>query len=74
VGGYATSITPGGPADLAGLQDGDVVLRINDAPIYTFDDIINYLFKYTSPGDEVEVLVFRDGQELTFTVEIGARP
>jgi 2-alkenal reductase len=74
VGGYATSITPGGPADVAGMQDGDVVLKINDTPIYTFDDIINYLFKYTSPGDEVEVLVFREGQELTFTVEIGARP
>jgi len=74
VGGYATSVTPGGPADLAGMQDGDVVLMINDTPIYTFDDIINYLYKYTNPGDEIEVLVFRDGQELTFTVEIGARP
>jgi len=74
VGGYATSVTPGGPADLAGLENGDVVLKINDTPVYTFDDIINYLYKYTNPGDEVEVLVFRDGKELTFTVEIGARP
>ena len=74
VGGYATSVTPGGPADLGGMQSGDVVLKINDTPIYTFDDIINFLFKNTSPGDNVEVLVFRNGEELTFTVEIGARP
>jgi S1-C subfamily serine protease len=74
VGGYATSVTPGGPADLAGMQEGDVILKINDTPIYTFDDVINYLFKYTNPGDKVEILVFRDGQELTLTVEIGARP
>lgn len=74
IGGLATSVTPGGPADLAGMENGDVVLKINDTPIYTFDDIINYLFKYTNPGDEIEVLVFRNGQELTFTVEIGARP
>jgi 2-alkenal reductase len=74
VGGLATSITPGGPADKAGMRNGDVVLKINDTPIYTFDDIINFLFKYTSPGDTVDVLVFREGEELTFTVELEARP
>jgi 2-alkenal reductase len=74
VGGLITNITPGGPADKAGMQNGDVVLRIADTTIYTFDDIINYLYKYTSPGDKIEVLVFREGRELKFTVELEARP
>jgi S1-C subfamily serine protease len=74
VGGLITDVTPGGPADKAGMQNGDVVLRIGDTIIYTFDDIINYLYKYTSPGDKIEVLVFREGKELKFTVELEARP
>lgn len=74
VGGLITNITPGGPADKAGMQNGDVVLRIGDTTIYTFDDIINYLYKYTNPGDKIEVLVFREGKELKFTVELEARP
>jgi len=74
VGGLITNITPGGPADKAGMRNGDVVLRIGDSTIYTFDDIINYLYKYTNPGDKIEVLVFREGKELKFTVELEARP
>lgn len=74
VGGLITNVTPGGPAAKAGMQNGDVVLRIGDSTIYTFDDIINYLYKYTSPGDKIEVLAFREGKELKFTVELEARP
>jgi 2-alkenal reductase len=54
---------------------GDLIVGINDQPVEKFDDLLIYLFRYASPGDEVQLTVLRaDGQQTTIPVELGVRP
>jgi putative serine protease PepD len=66
-------VTPGGPAAGAGLHAGDVITRVNGAPISDPDDL-SQIVSGLEPGDEVEVEVRRDGEERSFDVELGTRP
>jgi putative serine protease PepD len=66
-------VTPGGPADGAGLRAGDVITGVDGAPVSDPDDV-SRLVSALEPGDEVEVEVTRDGETRTFDVELGTRP
>ena len=86
VGAYVTSVSPNGPADLAGIRgdsgtqfsglnfDGDVIVSINSVRMESMDDLIGYLALNTSPGEEIIVGVFRDGVEIALPMTLGARP
>jgi S1-C subfamily serine protease len=40
-----------------------------------FDDLLIYLFRYASPGDEVQLTVLRsNGQQSVISVRLGVRP
>ena len=67
VGIFLEEVFPGGPAEAAGLMRGDVIVAINDEPIYSQRQA-QLLVAGTSPGDEVEVVVIRGGQRLAVTV------
>ncbi len=54
-------------ADKAGLETGDIIIRINNVKIATMADLLGYL-KTKRPGDKIEVTVIRDGEQQTFTV------
>jgi putative serine protease PepD len=66
-------VTPGGPADGAGLRAGDVITGVDGAAVNDPDDLSS-LVSGLEPGDEVEVEVDRDGEERTFDIELGTRP
>jgi len=54
---------------------GDLIIGINDQPVQKFDDLLNYLFRYASAGDEVQLTVLRsDGQQQVIPVKLGVRP
>lgn len=54
---------------------GDLIIGINDQPVQKFDDLLNYLFRYASAGDEVQLTVLRsDGQQQVISVKLGVRP
>lgn len=55
-------------------RGGDLILAIDAQPVTRFDDILIYLERYTSPGDQVVLTVIRDGQEREIPVTLGARP
>ena len=57
-------IVKGQPADRAGMRSGDLVTRIGDTPIRTFDDIVQTV--RNSPGREIEVEALRDGKKMIF--------
>jgi serine protease Do len=64
---FITEVINGGPADRAGLQQGDILISINGE---AFDDdhpFINMLFEY-EPGDIVTFVTVRDSSE--FDVEV----
>ena len=61
---------PEGPAQVAGLEAGDVILEFNGEKIEDTRELVRVVAD-TPVGDAVEVLVFRDGAEQRKTVEIG---
>jgi hypothetical protein len=66
--GYAISGTaPGSPAAKGGLKAGDVIVRFGGNRIGALDDFDLALRKF-SAGDEVKVVVLREGKEQTLTV------
>jgi serine peptidase DegS len=67
VGILLDEVFEGSPAEAAGLRRGDVIVAINDEPIYSQRQA-QLLVAGTSPGDEVQVVVIRDGQRLAITV------
>ncbi len=66
-------VAPGGPADKAGIQQGDIVIEIDGEEMVESSDVLIAIRDMT-PGDEVEVLVDRNGQEQTITVTLEERP
>jgi hypothetical protein len=63
------AVVPGGPAERAGLRDGDVVVRFADDPIDGLEAIDQALRQHRG-GDRVRVVVRRGEQEETFEVEL----
>lgn len=66
------SLTPGGPAGAAGMQEGDVIVKMGTQEIRTLDDLVGVLQEH-QPGDKVLVEVWRDGEIVTLQVELGGR-
>ncbi len=66
---YIMEITPGGPAEKGGLQVDDIIIRIGDYTIAENGSFYNCLFKY-SPGDTVEIEVYRGSVTKTFVVTL----
>lgn len=59
-----------GPAEKAGLQSGDIVVKFNGKDVHGANEFRNAVAA-TSPGREAKLEVFRDGKHKTITVEIG---
>jgi hypothetical protein len=67
-----TGVSEGGPAQKAGLQGGDIMLKFGDKEINNIYDYVYALKEYV-PGDVVDVKVKRGEETLTFEVEMGAK-
>jgi serine protease Do len=67
------SVTPDGPAERAGLQQGDIVLSLNGAQISDRRDLTQRVGA-TSVGSSVRIEVLRNGQRRTLTARLGERP
>ncbi|MDX1414753.1 MAG: trypsin-like peptidase domain-containing protein [Candidatus Promineifilaceae bacterium] len=75
-------VIEGGPAEAAGIRagspgtglGGDVIIGINDQEVREFDDLLGYIVGKTHVGDTVNLLILRDGQELSVPVILGERP
>ena len=69
-----SGVTPGSPADKAGVKAGDVVVQVGDktvSDLYSYTDALNA----HKPGDVVTVVVKRGeaGERVTLTVTLGKR-
>ncbi|MCB1216678.1 M28 family peptidase [bacterium] len=60
------------PASEAGLQTGDRLVRMGEAVIRNIYDF-TYALEEHKPGDVVELVVVRDGVELTLSAELKGR-
>jgi serine protease Do len=64
------SVTEGGPAEVAGLQAGDIITAIGGKSVVTVEELTNTIHTY-AVGDEVELSVWRNGQSYSATVTVG---
>ncbi len=60
------------PAEKAGLEDGDVILRFDGKDIESAGDLMKAVRK-SNAGDEVELKVLRGGKKKSFDVTLGER-
>lgn len=65
-------VTPGGPAEEAGLAEGDVLLRKNGEPIRDWHQF-RLSIANAPPGTRLEFEVFRDGSRTNRTVTLRER-
>lgn len=63
---------PGMGAQAAGLKPGDVLVSIADHEVHSSQDVIESL-QEVNAGDVIEVVVQRQGEALTFAVEMRLR-
>ena len=56
------SVTGGSPAERAGVQAGDVVLKMNGEPVASMRDLLAHVSRSTL-GDSFRLIVMRGGQE-----------
>ncbi|MGD8456623.1 MAG: trypsin-like peptidase domain-containing protein [Anaerolineales bacterium] len=70
---YVARITPGSPADTAGLKEGDIITQIGEQVLDEDHPYINVLYAY-SPGDATTLSIARGDHSLGITVTFGSRP
>jgi S1-C subfamily serine protease len=68
-----TEVVEGGPADQAGLRQGDVITALDGMPIDEENPFINQLIS-RQPGQVVTVDIARDGRQLQLSITLGERP
>ena len=72
-GALIAQANPGGPAQTAGLSEGDVVTKVDGETVQTPDDVAGAI-EDNKPGDRIEVTVQRGGTEQSVQVTLGQRP
>ncbi len=88
-GALVETVTPGSPADKAGLQasqnqvtingqqvsvGGDVVIAYNGQVVKSSDDLVTFLARSGSVGQTVTLTVLRGGKQIQVPVTLGVRP
>ncbi len=70
-GAYIRSIEIDSPAMEAGIQGGDVVIRINETEIMTYNELLN-IIQSSKPEDVLTFTLMRQGHEMSVDVTLGS--
>jgi len=72
-GALVEDVKRGGPADKAGIKNGDVIRKINGQAIEDSNQLMA-LVTDINPGTDVKLDILRDGQPMTIHLTLGERP
>jgi serine protease Do len=88
-GALVVEVTPGSPAETAGLRGstetttidgldaqigGDVITAVDGQPIRDFEDLTTYLARTGRVGQEINLTILRNGNIQSVTTTLAARP
>ncbi|WP_214103002.1 S1C family serine protease [Acrocarpospora catenulata] len=68
-GALVGAITPDSPAAKAGLQQGDIITKIDDTPVDAGETVVG-IIRGHKPGDKITVQYVRNGKSATATVPL----
>lgn len=72
-GALIAQIEKDGPADKAGLRDGDIVIEYNGKPIADIRELSQAVAS-TKPGAKVKVKAMREGKPVSLVIVVGEMP
>ena len=67
------NVTADSAAEKAGMKQGDIIVEFDGVPVEKTRDLLNRV-AMLKPGTKVKVVVLREGERKTLTVELGTRP
>jgi S1-C subfamily serine protease len=72
-GALIANIVPGSPADQAGLQDGDIILAVDNVPITSRTQFLN-IVGFAHQHHALAITYERNGQQSTVAVPVAPEP
>ncbi|PAB60196.1 2-alkenal reductase [Anaeromicrobium sediminis] len=66
-------IFPNSPVAIAGLEEGDIITKINDTDIESMRQLVRVLYKYR-PNDKINLRILRNNKQITLDVVLKATP
>jgi 2-alkenal reductase len=70
---YITNVEQAGPADIAGLTPGDIIIEMQGEPIDSEHPFQNRLFQF-EPGDRVSLEIRRQDEVIEQEINLGTMP
>jgi serine protease Do len=67
------AVINGGPADKAGIKEGDIITKVDNDTVDESHSLTSLLSKH-NVGDKVTITVYRDGKNRTFDVTLAVAP
>ena len=59
---FVNGVNEGGAAKIAGIAEGDVIVKVNDVNIKSVPQLQEQIGRY-NPGNKVKVVILRNGKE-----------
>lgn len=69
VGAYVRSVNPNGAADLAGIQEGDIIIGVNGEAVSTTDELNEKKNEFNA-GDTITLTISRNGRDTDVQVTL----
>lgn len=70
-GAYVNSVTPSGPAEIAGIIPNDIIVSYDGQDIENAQDML-YKIRASVINDTKEIKVLREGKEMTLSIKVGS--
>ncbi|MBI2597240.1 trypsin-like peptidase domain-containing protein [Candidatus Daviesbacteria bacterium] len=72
-GAFVQEVVEDGPAQQAGIKDGDIITKINNQTVDSENKIAEVISK-SNIGAKLDLTIWRDGQEVKLTATVGQSP